>query len=91
MGHSIQQAEMNAAKKALELSQDLFPQLDHQKRVIVKSLKRQRKHKNSKNPHQQRDTKSPESYSRHRFKSKSPDPENGRHRTLHTKSRKDSK
>ncbi|XP_069695951.1 ribonuclease 3 isoform X4 [Periplaneta americana] len=41
-GHSIQQAEMNAAKEALEMSQGLFPQLDHQKRVIAKSLWRQR-------------------------------------------------
>ncbi|GLV45263.1 drosha [Carabus blaptoides fortunei] len=41
-GHSIQQAEMNSAKKALEISQDLFPQLDHQKRVIAKSMKRQK-------------------------------------------------
>ncbi len=41
-GHSIQQAEMNAAKKALENSRDLFPQLDHQKRVILKSIKKQR-------------------------------------------------
>lgn len=38
-GHSIQQAEMNAAKAALENSQNLFPQLDHQKRVIAKSIK----------------------------------------------------
>ncbi|KAK5650502.1 hypothetical protein RI129_001531 [Pyrocoelia pectoralis] len=44
MGHSIQQAEMNAAKKALEISHDLFPQLDHQKRVIAKSMKKQKKH-----------------------------------------------
>lgn len=41
-GHSIQQAEMNAAKTALENSRDLFPQLDHQKRVILKSIKKQR-------------------------------------------------
>lgn len=41
-GHSIQQAEMNAAKKALENSKNLFPQLDHQKRVIANSLKRQK-------------------------------------------------
>ncbi|XP_012268888.2 ribonuclease 3 [Athalia rosae] len=40
-GHSIQEAEMNSAKEALEKSQDLFPQLDHQKRVIAKSMKRQ--------------------------------------------------
>nr|WDW26281.1 drosha [Amrasca biguttula biguttula] len=40
-GHSIQQAEMNAAKKALRLSQGLFPQLDHQKRVISKSMNHQ--------------------------------------------------
>ncbi|KAL7304048.1 hypothetical protein TKK_0003512 [Trichogramma kaykai] len=38
-GHSIQEAEMNAAKEALERSQALFPQLDHQKRVIAKSMK----------------------------------------------------
>ncbi|XP_046403440.1 ribonuclease 3 isoform X2 [Ischnura elegans] len=42
-GHSIQQAEMNAAKVALEHSQDLFPQLDHQKRVIAKSMKKQQR------------------------------------------------
>lgn len=41
-GHSIQQAEMNAAKTALENARDLFPQLDHQKRVIAQSIKRQR-------------------------------------------------
>ncbi|KAK7873256.1 hypothetical protein R5R35_011330 [Gryllus longicercus] len=40
-GHSIQQAEMSAAKEALELSHSLFPQLDHQKRVIAKSMKKQ--------------------------------------------------
>nr|WJM99460.1 ribonuclease 3 [Ips calligraphus] len=73
MGHSIQQAEMNAAKNALEISQDLFPQLDHQKRVIVKSMKRQRKNKHSKISRYDRDTKSPESYSRKRFKSESPE------------------
>ena len=33
-GHSIQQAEMNAAKEALDKSNDLFPQLSHQKKVI---------------------------------------------------------
>ena len=47
-GHSIQEAEMNSAKEALEKSQDLFPQLDHQKRVIAKSMKMQQwpnKHK----------------------------------------------
>lgn len=41
-GHSIQAAEMNAAKSALDNSRDLFPQLDHQKRVILKSIKKQR-------------------------------------------------
>ncbi|XP_030381971.1 ribonuclease 3 [Scaptodrosophila lebanonensis] len=40
-GSSIQQAEMNAAKQALCESRELFPQLDHQKRVIAKSIKRQ--------------------------------------------------
>lgn len=33
---------MNAAKKALENSKNLFPQLDHQKKVIANSLKRQK-------------------------------------------------
>lgn len=41
-GHSIQQAEMEAAKKALENSSELFPQLDYQKRVMAHSMKRQR-------------------------------------------------
>lgn len=41
-GHSIQQAEMKAAKVALENSSELFPQLDYQKRVIAQSIKRQR-------------------------------------------------
>ncbi|XP_055597809.1 ribonuclease 3-like [Uranotaenia lowii] len=49
-GHSIQQAEMNAAKKALENSKDLFPQLDHQKRVIAQSLKRQKVRRSSADP-----------------------------------------
>ncbi|ROT62179.1 drosha [Penaeus vannamei] len=38
-GHSIQQAEMNAAREALLNSKELFPQLDHQRRVIEKSVK----------------------------------------------------
>ena len=33
-GHSIQQAEMNAPKEALDNSKDLFPQLSHQKKAI---------------------------------------------------------
>ncbi|PSN38985.1 Ribonuclease 3 [Blattella germanica] len=37
-GHSIQQAEMNAATEALKLSQDIFPQLKHQKRVFAKCM-----------------------------------------------------
>lgn len=40
-GLSIQQAEMNAANSALEVSKDLFPQLDHQRRAISRSLKHQ--------------------------------------------------
>lgn len=40
-GHSIQQAEMNAAKNALDVSKDLFPQLDHQRRAISRSLRHQ--------------------------------------------------
>lgn len=38
-GHSIQQAEMAAASKALEASKELFPQLGHQRRVLERSLK----------------------------------------------------
>ncbi|CAL1280571.1 unnamed protein product [Larinioides sclopetarius] len=46
-GHSIQQAEMDAASNALQKSKDLFPQLKHQKRAIERSLKQgnSRKHK----------------------------------------------
>ncbi|KAJ8680738.1 hypothetical protein QAD02_016525 [Eretmocerus hayati] len=40
-GHSIQEAEMNSAKEALDRSSGLFPQLDHQKRVIAKSMRMQ--------------------------------------------------
>ncbi|KAL6266209.1 hypothetical protein P5V15_003070 [Pogonomyrmex californicus] len=61
-GHSIQEAEMNSAKEALEKSQDLFPQLDHQKRVIAKSMKMQQwpskqkpRGKSEKKPHDRSD------------------------------------
>lgn len=40
-GHSIQRAEMNAANSALMVSKDLFPQLDHQRRAISRSLRHQ--------------------------------------------------
>lgn len=40
-GHSIQRAEMNAANSALLVSKDLFPQLDHQRRAISRSLRNQ--------------------------------------------------
>ncbi|XP_025422568.1 ribonuclease 3 [Sipha flava] len=40
-GHSIQRAEMNAANSALQVSKDLFPQLDHQRRAISRSLRHQ--------------------------------------------------
>ncbi|RWS31361.1 ribonuclease 3-like protein [Leptotrombidium deliense] len=40
-GHSIQEAEMDAAANALNAAKDLFPQLNHQKRVIERSLKQQ--------------------------------------------------
>lgn len=40
-GHSIQRAEMNAANSALMVSKDLFPQLDHQRRAISRSLQHQ--------------------------------------------------
>lgn len=41
-GNSIQQAEMNAAKVALEKCPSICPQLDHQRRVIAKSLEMQK-------------------------------------------------
>merc|ERR1712032_1335254 len=40
-GHSIQQAEMNAAKIALENCAYLFPHLNYQKRIMERSFKRQ--------------------------------------------------
>ena len=40
-GHSIQQAEMNAAKLALETCGHLFPHLNYQKRIMEKSFKKQ--------------------------------------------------
>ncbi|XP_052750724.1 ribonuclease 3 [Galleria mellonella] len=43
-GHSIQEAEMNAAEHALAAAHELFPQLDHQKRVIAKSMKKKSRH-----------------------------------------------
>ncbi|XP_063538645.1 ribonuclease 3 [Cydia strobilella] len=42
-GHSIQEAEMNAAEQALAQAHELFPQLDHQKKVIAKSMKRKKR------------------------------------------------
>lgn len=39
LGHSIQEAEMNAAALALEESGNLFPQLHHQKSVVDKTTK----------------------------------------------------
>ncbi|XP_037086681.1 ribonuclease 3-like [Pollicipes pollicipes] len=42
-GHSIQMAEMNAATMALANCKHLFPQLDHQNRVIAKSIRIQTK------------------------------------------------
>lgn len=42
-GHSIQEAEMSAATNALAKSKNLFPQLNHQKKVIEKSIKKKRK------------------------------------------------
>lgn len=75
-GHSIQEAEMNSAKEALEKSQDLFPQLDHQKRVIAKSMKMQQwpnkqkvKGKSEKRPYDRSDD-SDCSQSRRRSRSK---------------------
>ena len=57
-------------KNHIVLIPDLFPQLDHQKRVIAKSMKKQKNKKS--NAFQRLRSRSPESYSRNRFKSKSP-------------------
>lgn len=40
-GHSIQMAEFNAAKKAIEDCGHLFPHLTYQKRVLERSFKSQ--------------------------------------------------
>ncbi|CAG9760358.1 unnamed protein product [Ceutorhynchus assimilis] len=81
MGHSIQQAEMNAAKKALEISHNLFPQLNHQKRVIAKSMNKRKNTKSSKDvDRRKRDSKSPKSYSRFRFRSESPSDESSKNK-----------
>ncbi|XP_054279725.1 ribonuclease 3 [Macrosteles quadrilineatus] len=57
-GHSIQQAEMNAAKNALKNSEGLFPQLDHQRRVISKTMNHQKQGGNTKtSPLSTKDTK----------------------------------
>ncbi|PZC77767.1 hypothetical protein B5X24_HaOG203011 [Helicoverpa armigera] len=48
-GHSIQEAEMNAAEKALSCAHELFPQLDHQKRVIAKSMRKKKKRADGRN------------------------------------------
>ncbi|XP_030022362.2 ribonuclease 3 [Manduca sexta] len=54
-GHSIQEAEMNAAEQALNSSHELFPQLDHQKRLIAKSLKKKnRRGKGHESPNSER-------------------------------------
>ncbi|KAK9871667.1 hypothetical protein WA026_014115 [Henosepilachna vigintioctopunctata] len=68
VGHSIQQAEMNAAKNALQISENLFPQLDHQKRVIAKSMKRQKRTKPKYRSVPR--SKSPQQYSRSRYRSR---------------------
>ncbi|CAH1953379.1 unnamed protein product [Acanthoscelides obtectus] len=101
MGHSIQQAEMNAAKKALEISQDLFPQLDHQKRVIAKSMKKQKRgrgHSPTRTRRAPAASKSPEQYSSTRFaRSRSNDRKMNQtdrsesSRTIHTSSRNESR
>jgi ribonuclease-3 len=39
-GHSIQEAEMNAASNALVKRDYLFPQLKHQKRLLEKTTKK---------------------------------------------------
>lgn len=44
-GHSIQDAEMNAAEEALHNANELFPQLDHQKRIITKSMRKKKNRK----------------------------------------------
>ena len=43
-GPSIQTAEMNAAKLALETCGHLFPHLDYQKKIVERSLKRNKDH-----------------------------------------------
>ncbi|XP_064457228.1 ribonuclease 3-like [Ornithodoros turicata] len=57
-GHSIQQAEMAAASKALEASKELFPQLSHQRRVLERSLKQCSPSRGSQTPSRRKNTRS---------------------------------
>ena len=41
---SIQTAEMNAAKLALDTCSHLFPHLDYQKKIVERSLKKNKDH-----------------------------------------------
>ena len=43
-GSSIQAAEMNAAKLALDTCSHLFPHLDYQKKIVERSLMRNKDH-----------------------------------------------
>ena len=43
-GSSIQTAEMNAAKLALDTCSHLFPHLDYQKKIVERSLKKNKDH-----------------------------------------------
>jgi ribonuclease-3 len=42
LGHSIQEAEMNAAERALSKAACRFPQLHHQRQIMEKTSRRQR-------------------------------------------------
>ncbi|KAL3193474.1 hypothetical protein MRX96_016829 [Rhipicephalus microplus] len=71
-GHSIQQAEMAAASKALEASKELFPQLSHQRRVLERILKQRAPGKEDEPPTKKsRDDSSTDSRSRHNSSSRS--------------------
>ncbi|CAG9788209.1 unnamed protein product [Diatraea saccharalis] len=54
-GHSIQEAEMNAAEQALTTAHELFPQLDHQKRVIAKSMRKKKSKRGEGNARSEKD------------------------------------
>ncbi|KAJ8720232.1 hypothetical protein PYW07_012275 [Mythimna separata] len=60
--HTIHEAEMNAAEKALKCSHDLFPQLDHQKRVIDENVRHKKRSDRRRNKRKLSEDNIPKAY-----------------------------